>query len=75
MIQLFRDEGVTLDQKDKHGNNVFHYISDLAIDGPERAIRCYKLCRTIYPDVQVKQRINNKLIRICPYVWPVERFN
>ena len=52
MIQFLLEEGVTLDQKDTQGNNVFHYISDLAVDDPERAIRCFKFCRTIFPDMQ-----------------------
>ena len=53
MVELLVDEGATLDQTDHHGNNVFHYISDLAIDDPDRAIRSYRFLKSVYPDMKV----------------------
>ena len=45
MIKLFKRFGCSLQDTDKHGNNVFHYLVAISVDQPEKAIRAYKdLC-------------------------------
>ena len=50
MILLFKDFGVDLAQRDPNLNNVFHYISDMSIDKPDKALKAYRAMVDVIQD-------------------------
>lgn len=62
VVALLAMNAVTMQQEDSSGNNIFHYIADLSIDNPDKALRVYQMLRTVFenpgllPDILLKQR-------------------
>ena len=50
MVLLFLSQEVDIDHIDSHGNNVFHYISDLSAVAPDKAIQIFRdtVCKTVH---------------------------
>ena len=53
MILLFKEFGVDLEQRDHNLNNVFHYMSDMSQDKPEKALKAYCAMVEVIKDREV----------------------
>ena len=57
MILLFKDFGVDVDQRDPNLNNVFHYVSDISIDKPDKALKSYRALVHVIQDRELLREL------------------
>lgn len=63
MVELFKEEGVSLFQEDEHQNTVFHHLAYLSKTYPEKAIQIFNLIIEVYSDSDIRRalKIENHL--------------
>ena len=51
MVQLFLSYGATIHQQDTNMNNVYHYLADISVNDPDKAIKCHRILCSCINDV------------------------
>ena len=64
MVKVFLDAGCSIEYQDSNGNNVYHYLADLSMQEPEKAVRCHRAICCCVKNLEILKQLITEQVNV-----------